>query len=102
MLSSPSVRIVRDTAVLVRAHDGAEGHARDLLLRIIESDHVLPIPDEMLYELARVLRYPRMLALHGLSDGRIYDYIGFLRDPAAQNPNQGKLSHSQPSGSSFN
>ena len=80
MLSSPSVRIVRDTAVLVRAHDGAEGHARDLLLRIIESDHVLPIPDEMLYELARVLRYPRMLALHGLSDGRIYDYIGFLSE----------------------
>ena len=42
---------------------------RNLLLRIIESDH----------ELARVLRYPRMLALHGLSDGRIYDCIGFLR-----------------------
>lgn len=53
--------------------------ARDLLLRLIESDHVLLISDEMLYELAKVLRYPRMLALHGLSEGRIYDYIGFLR-----------------------
>jgi putative PIN family toxin of toxin-antitoxin system len=40
---------------------------------------VLLISDAMLYELAKVLRYPRMLALHGLSEGRIYDYIGFLR-----------------------
>ena len=53
--------------------------ARDLLLRLIESDHVLLISDAMLYELAKVLRYPRMLALHGLSESRIYDYIGFLR-----------------------
>jgi putative PIN family toxin of toxin-antitoxin system len=73
------VRIVLDTAILVRAHDGATGLARDLLLRLIESDHVLLISDAMLYELAKVLRYPRMLALHGLSEGRIYDYIGFLR-----------------------
>ncbi len=36
----------------------------------------------MLYELARVLRYPRMLALHGLSEKRIYDYVGFLREAA--------------------
>ena len=36
----------------------------------------------MLYELARVLRYPRMLAWHGLSENRIYDYIAFLRDAA--------------------
>jgi predicted nucleic acid-binding protein len=57
------VRIVLDTAILVRAHDGANGLARDLLLTVIESDHVLLISDEMLYELAKVLRYPRMLAL---------------------------------------
>ena len=74
------MRILLDTAILVRAHDGAKGLARVLLLRIIESDHVLLIADEMLFELAKVLRYPRMSALHGLSDGRIYDYIGFLRD----------------------
>ena len=28
------------------------------------------------------LRYPRMLALHGLSEKRIYDYVGFLREAA--------------------
>jgi putative PIN family toxin of toxin-antitoxin system len=76
------VRIVLDTAILVRAHDGAKGLARTLLLRVIESDHVLLISDEMLYELARVLRYPRMLALHGLSESRIFDYVGFLRAAA--------------------
>ena len=32
--------------------------------------------------MARVLRYPRMLALHGLSEKRIYDYVGFLREAA--------------------
>lgn len=73
------MRIVLDTAILVRAHDGATGLARDLLLRLVGSDHALLISDEMLYELAKVLRYPRMLALHGLSEGRICDYIGFLR-----------------------
>ena len=82
------MRIVLDTAILVRAHDGAKGLARDLLLRIIESDHVLLISDEMLYEPAKVLRYPRMLAFHGLSEGRIYDYIGFLREATEiVNPN---------------
>ena len=74
------MRIVLDTAILVRAHDGATGLARELLLKVIESDHVLLISDEMLYELAKVLRYPRMLAFHGLSESRIYDYVGFLRE----------------------
>ena len=36
----------------------------------------------MLYELARVLRYPRMLALHGLLEKLIYDYVGVLREAA--------------------
>ncbi len=76
------MRIVLDTAILVRAQAGTKGLARDLLLRVIESDHVLLISDPMLYELAKVLRYPRMLALHILSEGRIYDYIGFLREAA--------------------
>lgn len=73
------MRIVLDTAILVRAHDGASGLARELLMRLIESEHDLLISDEMLYELAKVLRYPRMLQLHGLSEGRIFDYVAFLR-----------------------
>jgi putative PIN family toxin of toxin-antitoxin system len=42
----------------------------------------LLLSNEMLYELARVLRYPCMLALHGLPEKRIYDYVGFLREAA--------------------
>jgi predicted nucleic acid-binding protein len=30
----------------------------------------------------RGLRYPRMLALHGLSEGRIFEFIAFLREAA--------------------
>jgi hypothetical protein len=60
------VRIILDTAILVRGHG--------------ESDRILLLSNEMLRELARVLRYPRMLALHGLSEKRICDYVGFLRE----------------------
>jgi putative PIN family toxin of toxin-antitoxin system len=76
------VRIILDTAILVRGHGGAKGLARNLLIGIVEFDHILLLSNEMLYELARVLRYPRMLALHGLSEKRIYDYVGFLREAA--------------------
>lgn len=76
------MRIVLDTAILVRAHDGAKGLARELLLRLIDSDHVLLISEGMLYELAKVLRYPRMLALHGLSEDRIFGFIALLREAA--------------------
>ena len=76
------MRIILDTAILVRGNGSSKGLARDLLIDIVESDHTLLLSNEMLYELAKVLRYPRMLALHGLSEQRIYDYIGFLRDAA--------------------
>lgn len=33
----------------------------------------------MLYELARVFRYPRLQTFYGLSETLIYDYITFLR-----------------------
>ena len=36
----------------------------------------------MLHELARVLRYPRLLAFYGLSEARVYHFIGFLREVA--------------------
>ena len=76
------MRILLDTAILVRGHGSSKGLARDLLLTIVESDHTLLLSNEMIYELARVLRYPRMSALHGLSEKRIYDYVGFLRESA--------------------
>jgi putative PIN family toxin of toxin-antitoxin system len=74
------VRIVLDTTILVRANESSQGLARQLLLDIVAGRHALLLSSEILYELARVLRYPRMQALHGLPESRIYDYIGFLRE----------------------
>jgi predicted nucleic acid-binding protein len=54
------VKIVLDTTILVRANEHAQGLARDLLTTIVESKHTLLLSNEMLHELARVLRYPRL------------------------------------------
>ena len=69
-------------AILVRGHGSSKGLASDILISIAESDYILLLSKKMLYELAKVLRYQRMLALHGLSEKRIYDYVGFLREAA--------------------
>jgi len=73
------VRIVLDTTILVRANDSCHGLARALIFGIISSENSLVLSNEMLYELARVLRYPRLRSLYGLSEERVYDYIAFLR-----------------------
>jgi predicted nucleic acid-binding protein len=36
----------------------------------------------MLHELAKVLRYPRVMAIHGLPETQIYDFVEFLRETA--------------------
>ena len=46
------MRILLDNTILVRASSTKRGLARDLLLLIVESQHVLLISNEMLYELA--------------------------------------------------
>ena len=53
-----------------------------LVIRIVASDHILLLSNEMLFELAKVLGYPHMPELHGLSEERIYDYLAFLREAA--------------------
>lgn len=73
------MKIAIDTSVLVRANENSNGVARHLILEIIESRHSLVISNEMLHELARVLRYPRLQAFYGLSEEAVYDYVGFLR-----------------------
>jgi putative PIN family toxin of toxin-antitoxin system len=76
------VRIVLDTTILVRATENSHGIARDLLLNIVTSEHGLVLSNEILYELARVLRYPRLQALYRLSETRVYEFVGFLREVA--------------------
>src|SRR5205085_9009130 len=49
-----------------------------LLLSIVDSKHTLLLSNEMLHELARVLRYPRLQAFYDLSEDLVYDYMAFL------------------------
>jgi putative PIN family toxin of toxin-antitoxin system len=73
------VKIVLDTSILVRANERSFGIARELLIRIVNSEHRLVLSNEMLYELTRVLRYPRLQAFYDLPENLVYDYVAFLR-----------------------
>jgi len=73
------VKIVLDTTILVRANEHTHGLARELLTSILESEHTLLVSNEMLHELASVLRYPRLRAFYGLTENLVFDYIVFLR-----------------------
>jgi len=76
------VKIVLDTTILVRAHEQAHGLGRALLASLIESKHVLLLSNEMLYELARVLRFRRLQEFFGFTEDLVYDYVAFLRRAA--------------------
>jgi len=76
------VRIVLDSNILVRSFVSSHGLAHDLLLAILASDHTLILSNEMLSEVARVLRYPRLMAVHKENEETIYNFTGLLRDAA--------------------
>ena len=61
------MKIVLDTTILVRANERSHGLAREILTNIVESGHTLLLSNEMLYELARVLRYPRLREFFSLT-----------------------------------
>jgi putative PIN family toxin of toxin-antitoxin system len=73
------VRLVLDVNILVRANDRTAGLARDLLRELLQQRWTILISAEMLVELARVLRYPRLQARYNLTEADLYDYIQFLR-----------------------
>jgi putative PIN family toxin of toxin-antitoxin system len=60
----------------------SRGLAHDLLLAILSGDHTLILSNEMLSEVARVLRYPRLMAVHEENEEAIYNFTGWLRDAA--------------------
>lgn len=64
------MRIVLDSNILVRSFVSSHGLAHDLLLTILSRDHTLILSNEMLSEVARVLRYPRLMAVHGENERR--------------------------------
>ena len=73
------MKIVLDTTILVRANERSHGLAREILTNIVESEHRLLLSNEMLHELARVLRYPRLREFYGLTEDMVFEYVKFLR-----------------------
>jgi uncharacterized protein len=73
------MRVVLDTNVLARAVPGRNSPARELLDCLLGPTHVLVSSPLLLNELARVLRYDRVRAIHGLDDTAIDAYVESLR-----------------------
>jgi putative PIN family toxin of toxin-antitoxin system len=73
------VRIVVDSNVLIRAFVNPNGLAGRLLLDIVDKGHSLLISNEILREVARVLRTTRMIKLHGEDEGAVYDFVEWPR-----------------------
>jgi predicted nucleic acid-binding protein len=73
------LRIFFDTNILARANERSTGPARRSLQTVV-AHHTLLIGNEMLTELSRVLRYPRLQELYRRPDEEIYNYVATL-DP---------------------
>ena len=74
------MRITTDTSILVRAFLSPNGIGREVLLKIADRGDTLVLSNEMLSELATVLRYPRVAARHGKPEGTVYDFVEGLRE----------------------
>jgi putative PIN family toxin of toxin-antitoxin system len=69
------IRAVLDTNILARAARPGTGPAREVLTRVRSEPHCLLVSPFLLNELERVLNYPRVRALHGLSPEEIQTYL---------------------------
>ena len=76
------MRVVLDTNVLVRATKNASGPAREVLCCLDRDEHVLVLSQYLLTELIRVLAYPRVQALHQLTDAECLEFVQSLHDAA--------------------
>jgi uncharacterized protein len=75
-------KIVLDTNIIVRAVASPSGLASELLRRTISDENLLCTCNFMLAELDRVLRYPRVRKIHGLSDTEIEDLVRSIQQVA--------------------
>lgn len=76
------VKIVLDTNIIVRAVASPSGLASELLRRTISDGNLLCTSNFMLAELDRVLRYPRVRKIHGLSETEIEDFVRSIQQVA--------------------
>jgi putative PIN family toxin of toxin-antitoxin system len=96
------MRIVLDTAILVRANTKASGPARSVLERIADGPHQLILSPFLLAETERVLNYPRLQSLYALSPADIDEHMNLLMaiaeivDPVPREPVVLSDSHDDP------
>ena len=76
------MRVVFDSNVLARAHQRADGPARQALVQVTRGSHTLILSSYILWELERVLAYPRLLKRSGLSPDDIAEYLENLAEIA--------------------
>ena len=74
------MRIVLDSNILVRAFVSRHGSAHQLLLEILAGDHTLLLSNEILHEVAKVLRHPRLMSVHARNEEEIYQFVESLRE----------------------
>ncbi len=76
------MKIVLDTNIIARAVTSPSGLAAEILSRSIEDGNLLCTSTFMLAELDRVLRYPRLQKIHGLTDSKIEDFVRSIQQVA--------------------
>lgn len=69
------MRVVLDTNVVVRAGKYSTGPARESLMLLASDAHTILTSRLLVDELERVLCYPRVRALHGMSDDEIRQFL---------------------------
>jgi putative PIN family toxin of toxin-antitoxin system len=76
------VRIVLDCNILVRSFSRPGGLADKVLFEVLKSKDTLILSNELLVEVARVLRYPRFMVTHWQDEEAIYNFTLALREGA--------------------
>jgi putative PIN family toxin of toxin-antitoxin system len=69
------MRVVLDTNILVRAAKPTFGPAAEVVRRLKSGPHTLIASPYLLAELERVLLYPRVQALHGMSAVAVRQFV---------------------------
>jgi putative PIN family toxin of toxin-antitoxin system len=69
------MRVLVDTNVLVRATGRSNGPARELFLRLFDPPHAIIASNYLFDELRRVLNYPRIRQVHGLTAQETEQYV---------------------------
>jgi len=72
------MRVVLDTNILARPFCSQRGPAGECLTRLLAPPNALLTSTPILHELQRVLAYPRLRALHGMTDEEVAAVVADL------------------------